>query len=266
MMYSACASKVIPGISHRLFRPRISKTGTGASSQEADHELPTTNISSLMLIISCGDSYTEGEGLSDKQQAYPYLLSRVLKSKLENLAQSGASEYLITTQVEEAVKKKPDLILIGHTSEWRWQVWDVRRNHWQGFLVANHIIRNKKYYRNWVFSEQILDNKRKNDKRHRAAWHAAGMLYFSEQDLVNRLWSGAVAKQILLCQRANIRVIHHCCFPHLQPLLEELTDDYVEFHLDLEKHEDPAPDRSHAGSNSHAKLADLIMSKHQQNL
>lgn len=264
MMYSACASNVIPGISQRLFKPRRSKTGTGASSQEADHELPTTKISSLMFIISCGDSYTEGEGLVDKQQAYPHIISRALKSKLENLAQSGASEYLITTQVEQAVKKKPDLILIGHTSEYRWQVWDVRKNHWQGFLVANHVIRNEKYYRNWVFSEQILDNNRKNDKRHRAAWHAAGMLYFSDEELTQRLWSGAVSKQILLCQRAGIPVIHHCCFPHLQANLEELTDDYVDFHLDLEKHKNPAPDGSHAGFRSHQKLAELIMNKRQQ--
>ena len=266
MMYSACASRVMPGISQRLLRPRISNTGTGASSHEADQEFPTTKISLLMLIISCGDSYTEGEGLRDKLNAYPHLVSNKLKSDLINLAQSGASEYLITAQVEEAVKKKPNLILIGHTSEWRWQVWDVRRNHWQGFIIANHVIRNEKYYRNWVFSEQILDNNRKNDKRHRAAWHAAGMLYFSEQDLVDRLWSGAVAKQILLCQRANIPVIHHCCFPHLQPLLSELTDDYVEYHLDLQKHEDPAPDHSHAGTKSHIELAELITSKHQQTL
>ena len=90
------------------------------------------------------------------------------------------------------------------------------------------------------------------------------MLYFSEEESVQRIWSGAVAKQILLCQRANIPVIHNCCFPHLQPQLSELTDDYVEFHLDLEKHKDPAPDNSHAGSKSHLTLAKLIMSKHQQ--
>ena len=73
-----------------------------------------------------------------------------------------------------------------------------------------------------------------------------------------------MSKQILLCQRAGIPVIHHCCFPHLQNSLEELTDDYVKFHLDLEKHKDPAPDRSHAGSSSHLKLAELIMNKRQQ--
>ena len=215
-----------------------------------------------MLIVSCGDSYTEGEGLQDKLQTYPYLVSNKLNSKLTNLAQSGASEYLITTQVEEAVKKKPDLILIGHTSEYRWQVWDFRNNIRQGFLVANHILQNEKYYRNWVFSEQLLDNRRKKTKEHQAAWHAAGMLYFSEQEEVQKMWSAFVAKQILVCKLANIPVIHHCCFPHLQPLLKELTDDYVEFHLDIEKHKDPALDGSHAGYKSHIKLASLIMNTH----
>jgi len=87
------------------------------------------------------------------------------------------------------------------------------------------------------------------------------MLYFSDIELVQRLWSGAVAKQILLANRAGIPIIHHCCFPHLQPLLAELTDDYIEFHLDLEKHKDLAPDGSHAGASSHKKLANMIMNK-----
>jgi len=209
-----------------------------------------------MFIITCGDSFTQGEGLKKQTQAYPYLLNADIK----NLAQSGASEYLITTQIEQAVKLKPDLMVIGHTSEYRWEVWDARNECQQGFIVANHVLKNEKYYRNWILSEQILSNTR-NTKEHKAAWHAAGMLYFSDVDLVQRLWSGAVAKQILLANRANIPVIHHCCFPHLQPLLEELTDDYIDFHLDLEKHKDLAPDGSHAGAKSHKKLAKLLMDK-----
>ena len=206
-----------------------------------------------MFIIACGDSFTKGEGLEKQTQAYPYLLSK----SITNLAQSGASEYLITTQIEQAVKLKPDLIVVGHTSEYRWEVWDVRNKCQQGFLIANHVLKNEKYYRNWILSEQILSNTR-NTKQHKAAWHAAGMLYFSEPELVQRLWSGAVAKQILIAKRANIPIIHHCCFPHLQPMLAELTDDYIEFHLDIEKHKDFAPDNSHAGAKSHKKLAKLI--------
>ena len=122
-----------------------------------------------MLIIACGDSYTAGEGLASQDQIYAHLIARAFKSEIKNLAQSGASEYLILNQVEEAVKLKPDLILIGHTNEYRWQVWDFRNNQWQGFIVANHVLQNEKYYRNWTLSEQILDNKRKNTKEKRAA-------------------------------------------------------------------------------------------------
>ena len=197
--------------------------------------------------------------MSEKTQAYPYLIQKHIDAELINLAQSGASEYLITTQTEEAVKLKPNLIVVGHTSEYRWQVWDSRNEITQGFLVANHVLKNEKYYRNWILSEQILANRRSEDKKHQAAWHAAGMLYYSEEELVRRLWSGAVSKQILLCQRNRIPMIHHCCFPHLQPYLSELTDAYVDFHLDLEKHNDFAPDGSHAGYKSHLKLSKMII-------
>ena len=98
-----------------------------------------------MLIVTCGDSFTQGEGLSEKTQAYPYLLQKHLNAELINLAQSGASEYLITAQVEEAVKLKPKLIVVGHTSEYRWQIWDARNNIIQGFIVANHVLQNEKY-------------------------------------------------------------------------------------------------------------------------
>ena len=57
-------------------------------------------------------------------------------------------------------------------------------------------MRNEKYYRNWVLSEQILGNKRKNTKEHQAAWHAAGMLYFSEDELVKRMSGTAKAKRM----------------------------------------------------------------------
>ena len=114
-----------------------------------------------MLIVSCGDSFTQGEGLEKQEQAYPYIIANQLKAEVKNLAQSGASEYLITSQVEQAVKLKPDLIVIGHTSEYRWQTWDFRHDQWQGFLVANHVVENEKYYRNWILSEQLLSNQRK---------------------------------------------------------------------------------------------------------
>jgi len=214
-----------------------------------------------MLIVACGDSFTQGEGLETQDHVYAHILAKKLKANIKNLSQSGASEYLILSQVEEAVKLKPDLILIGHTSEYRWQVWDTRNHHYQGFIVANHIIKNEKYYRNWILSEQILSNKRKEDKRHQAAWHAAGMLYFSEKNLVQNLWEGAVAKQILLCERAKISHIHICCFPHLYPALKNLTDNHIDLHFDLMKHKDYAKDRSHAGCKSHLEVSEKLYKK-----
>ena len=191
-------------------------------------------------------------------QVYAHLLSKRLNATIKNLAQSGASEYLILNQIEEAVKLKPDLIIIGHTNEYRWKVWDFRRNHWQGFIVANHVLKNEKYYRNWILSEQILGNKRKNEKQHQAAWHAAGMLYFSDIKIVQELWEGAVAKQIILCNNAKIKHVHLSCFPHLYPNLCNLTDFTIPLHFDSMKHKDFAPDGSHAGVKSHLKMAETI--------
>ena len=257
MIYSDCASKVIPGCSQRLLRFNKVNAGFGASSLGIDQEFPTTKMFS-MLIVACGDSFTYGEGLDSQDQVYAHVLAKKFNMKINNFAQSGASEYLILNQVEEAVKLKPDLILIGHTNEYRWKVWDFRRKHWQGFIVANHVLKNEKYYRNWILSEQILGNKRKDEKQHQAAWHAAGMLYFSDETMVRELWEGSVAKQILLCERAKIPHIHLACFPHLYPYLCNLTDKHVPIHFDLEKHKDPAKDRSHAGPTSHLKAAELI--------
>ena len=257
MIYSACASRVIPGCSQRLVRFSKLNAGFGASSLGIDQEFPTTKISS-MLIVACGDSFTEGEGLKHQDQVYAHILAKKLNASITNLAQSGASEYLILNQVEQAVKLKPDLIVVGHTNEYRWKIWDFRRNHWQGFIIANHVVENEKYYRNWILSEQILGNKRKNEKQHQAAWHAAGMLYFSDEKIVTELWEGAVSKQILLCQRNNIPIVHLCCFPHLYPNLCELTDRHIPLHFDLMKYDDRAPDGSHAGPKSHLEVAELI--------
>lgn len=210
-----------------------------------------------MKIIICGDSYSLGEGLSSKDQVYGNLLQKELDCELVNLSQSGASEFLITSQVEEAVKLNPNLIIVGHTSEYRWQVRDKRTGWWQGIIVANWIETNKKLYKNWILSEQLLDNRRKTPE-HKAAWHAAGMLYYSEEEVVQRMWRAAVALQMLLIDNKNVKQIHFCCFSHLQPLLEELTTDCVNFPLDTLKHKEKAPDGSHAGPGLHKELSKIL--------
>ena len=79
--------------------------------------------------------------------------------------------------------------------------------------------------------------------------------------IVQNLWEGAVAKQILLCERNNIKHSHLCCFPHLYPNLKELTDNHIPIHFDLEKHKDPANDSSHAGPTSHLRAAQMLFDR-----
>lgn len=208
-----------------------------------------------MKIIFCGDSYTLGEGLANKEQAYSYLIAKYFDIEYNNLAQSGASEFLIAEQVENAITLNPDIIIIGHTSEYRWQLRDKRTGFWQGFLVANWVERNKKLYKNWALSEQLLDNKRKTAE-HYAAWHAAGMLYYSEESVVRRLWKSAVALQssLIKCKQVHINM-----FDHLQKDLEEITNNFINFPLDQLKYKEMAPDGSHAGPNLHKELAKLLI-------
>ena len=208
-----------------------------------------------MKIIFCGDSYTLGEGLANKKQVYSYLIAKYFDVEYKNLSQSGASEFLITEQVENAITLNPDIIIIGHTSEYRWQLRDKRTGFWQGFLVANWIERNKKLYKHWALSEQLLDNKRKTAE-HYAAWHAAGMLYYSEVSVVRRLWKSAVALQssLIKCKQVHIGM-----FKHLQKDLEEITNNFINFPLDQLKYKEMAPDGSHAGPNLHKELAKLLI-------
>ena len=212
-----------------------------------------------MKIIACGDSYTLGEGLNKLEQVYAELVAKYFNAELINLSQSGASEFLITEQVEEAIKQKPDLIIIGHTSEYRWQVRDKRTGWWQGFIVANWIQKNKKSYKNWILSEQLLDNTRKTPELF-AAWHAAGMLYYSEEKVIRRLWKSAVALQHTIINNYNINQIHFCCFDHLQKDLEcIIINKFINFPLDKLKHEEFAPDGSPAGPNLHKLLAKKLI-------
>ena len=192
-----------------------------------------------MKILFCGDRYTLGEGLADKKQAYPYLVAEHFDIDCINLSQSGASEFLITEQVEKAITLSPNIVIIGHTSEYRWQVRDKRTGFWQGFIVANWIERNKR-----------------KTPEHYAAWHAAGMLYYSEESVVRRLWKSAVALQssIITCNQIHINM-----FNHLQNDLEQVTNNFINFPLDSLKHKEMAPDGSHAGPSLHKELANLLV-------
>jgi len=203
-----------------------------------------------MKIICCGDSYTQGEGLADyKKECWPYLIERKLKADVMlNYGNSGASEMMITEQVERAVTHKPDLVMVAHTSPYRWQT--RKNNSWQGFIVANSS--------QWILSEQIIGSK------HKAAWHGAGMIFYSEPELVGRIYRSALALQIAILEKNNIPHIHMCCFDNTLYHLEKLTDNYINYHLDKMKVQDFAPDRSHAGPASHKIVTYALIKKIQE--
>ena len=84
--------------------------------------------------------------------------------------------------IEEAVKLKPDLIIIGHQVSIAGKCGTLEK-YVAGFYNRKPCNKNEKYY-NWILSEQILGNKRKHEKQHQAAWHATGMLYFLMRKLL----------------------------------------------------------------------------------
>lgn len=190
-----------------------------------------------MKLITCGDSYTEGEGMANPtKECWPYLLAKKLKADVHlNYGASAASELMIAEQVERSIKHNPDLVVIAHTSPYRWQT--RKKNGWQGFLVANQS--------QWILSEQIIESK------HKAAWHGAAMLFYSDPELVGRLYRSALALGITVLKQNNIPHVHMCCFENTLYQLQPLTNNYIDLHLDKMKVQDFAPDRSHAGPASH---------------
>lgn len=207
----------------------------------------------MKKLIVCGDSFTQGEGLKCLSQTWGYQLSKILNYNYTNYAQSGASEFLIYLQVKKAIKQKPDLIIVAHTSEYRWHIRKTNGD-LQGFLVANFLKdKNNNQNRNWILSEQLLGSSNK------AAWHGAGMLYYSEPMIAVELWKSFIANQELLLQKSGIPYLHMVCFPHLHSSLEEITDKAVPIHLDkLKLTIDMAPDGSHAGPESHKFTAKAL--------
>lgn len=170
------------------------------------------------------------------KECWPNLLAKKLKADVHiNYGASAASEFMIAEQVERSVKHQPDLVVIAHTSPYRWQT--RKKNGWQGFLVANQT--------QWILSEQIIESK------HKAAWHGAAMIFYSEPELTGRLYRSALALQVATLQKENIPQIHMCCFENTLYHLESLTDNYINLHLDKMKVKDFAPDRSHAGPSAH---------------
>ena len=72
-------------------------------------------------ILTVGDSFTYGEELDNRDNAYPYYLAKGLKAEVVNLAKPGSgNKRMIRTTMEYISAGNPvDLVIIGWSSPGR---------------------------------------------------------------------------------------------------------------------------------------------------
>jgi lysophospholipase L1-like esterase len=92
-------------------------------------------------LLTVGDSFTHGDELTDRYQAWPYRLADKLGYEVYNMGQSGCSNFSILRRtLEEIAVNHYDLIVIGWTSpgriEWKDDI-GIAYDLWPGYS-ANH--------------------------------------------------------------------------------------------------------------------------------
>jgi hypothetical protein len=72
-------------------------------------------------ILTVGDSFTYGEELENRDNAYPYYLAKGLKAEVVNLGQpSGGNRQMVRKVIDYVLSGEPlDLVIIGWTSPGR---------------------------------------------------------------------------------------------------------------------------------------------------
>jgi hypothetical protein len=73
-----------------------------------------------MKILICGDSFAADWTLKYKGHGWPNLLAR--ENDVTNVAQAGCSEYKIYKQLVAQNLDDYDLIIVSHTSAYRWYI------------------------------------------------------------------------------------------------------------------------------------------------
>ena len=76
-----------------------------------------------MKIVSCGCSITHGYYVENNEStyltAYPEVFANTYGHEIINLAKPGSSNYFVAKQIEFAVTLKPDFLIVGFTSPYR---------------------------------------------------------------------------------------------------------------------------------------------------
>ena len=88
-------------------------------------------------LLTVGDSFTNGDELTDRYQAWPYRLADLLEYEVYNMGQSGCSNASILRRtIEELAVNYYDLVVVGWTSpgrvEWKDDIGDAY-NVWPGY-------------------------------------------------------------------------------------------------------------------------------------
>jgi hypothetical protein len=124
-------------------------------------------------ILAVGDSFTYGEELSDIMNAYPYLLSRTIGSKVNNLAKPGSgNRRMVRTVMEQIANKIPiDLVIIAWSSPGRMEFADAAGPYdiWPGysgnmFQSGGQVWRmelleyiNEHHNSTWIYQQHLMD-------------------------------------------------------------------------------------------------------------
>jgi lysophospholipase L1-like esterase len=79
-----------------------------------------------MKILTVGDSFTFGEELTDRNQAWPFLLAAQLNATVTNMARPGSGNKRMVRYVMEHIAEghNPDLVVIGWSSAGRMEFAD----------------------------------------------------------------------------------------------------------------------------------------------
>ena len=101
-----------------------------------------------MKLLAVGDSFTWGDDLDDRNNAWPCLLGDKLGYEVTNLGLNGASNsYIFRTVVEQIVSSKFDLVVIAWSTHIRmeacdkfgkWSVWPGKDKLWGSDAEYSH--------------------------------------------------------------------------------------------------------------------------------